>query len=181
MYDVPPLRFPRRRIVSAPVALVITVAIQSICALFFVWEIAVGVFGVQRAPLSWQVRELVEIGASVGLILGVGVGAALLYYMTKRKRRAERQLDRASQAFGEVLEQRFTEWGLTPSERDVAWFTVKGLSISDIARLRQTSEGTVKAQSNAIYRKAGISGRTQLLSVFIEDLMGDDPGAGKGA
>jgi len=37
-------------------------------------------------------------------------------------------------------------------------------------------EGTVKAQTNAIYRKAGVSGRPQLLSLFIEDLM-DDAGA----
>jgi hypothetical protein len=48
------------------------------------------------------------------------------------------------------------------------------LSTQDIALLRATSEGTVKAQTNAIYRKAGVSGRSQLLSVFIEDLMRDD-------
>ena len=41
----------------------------------------------------------------------------------------------------------------------MAWFTIKGLSIAEIARLRGTSEGTVKAHSNAIYRKAGVSGR----------------------
>jgi DNA-binding NarL/FixJ family response regulator len=83
----------------------------------------------------------------------------------------ESQLREASGAFAELLDQRFTQWGLTKSERDVAWFTIKGLSIADIARLRQTSEGTVKAQSNAIYRKSGVSGRTQLLSIFIDDLM----------
>ena len=71
----------------------------------------------------------------------------------------ETQLRQASGAFAELLEERFRAWGLTPSERDVAWFTIKGLSIADIARLRQTSDGTVKAQSNAIYRKAGVSGR----------------------
>ena len=31
----------------------------------------------------------------------------------------------------------------------------QGPSIAEIAALRQTSEGTVKAHSNAIYRKAG--------------------------
>ena len=34
----------------------------------------------------------------------------------------------------------------------------------------------MKAHSNAIYRKAGVNGRTQLLSLFIEDLMGDGRG-----
>jgi DNA-binding NarL/FixJ family response regulator len=45
------------------------------------------------------------------------------------------------------------------------------MSIAEIATLRNTSEGTVKAQTNAIYRKAGVSGRPQLLSVFIDDLL----------
>ena len=49
-----------------------------------------------------------------------------------------------------------------------------GPTRSEIARLRATSEGTVKAQTNAIYRKAGVTGRPQLLSLFIEDLMRDD-------
>ena len=59
-------------------------------------------------------------------------------------------------------------------EADVALFAIKGLSTAEIAALRQTSEGTVKAQTNAIYRKAGVSGRSQLLSLLIEDLMRDD-------
>jgi DNA-binding CsgD family transcriptional regulator len=56
----------------------------------------------------------------------------------------------------------------------VALFAIKGMSTSEIATLRTTSEGTVKAQTNAIYRKAGVSGRPQLLSLFIDDLMRDD-------
>jgi len=44
-----------------------------------------------------------------------------------------------------------------------------------MARLRDSSEGTIKAQSNAIYRKAGVSGRAQLLSLFIEDLLVPEP------
>ena len=72
------------------------------------------------------------------------------------------------------------EWGLSPAERDVALFAIKGLSTSEIAALRTTSEGTVKAQTAAIYRKAGVSGRPQLLSLFIEDLL-EPPEAGPGA
>ena len=71
----------------------------------------------------------------------------------------------------EIVDENFTKWGLTPAERDVALFTIKGLSLAEIADLRGTSEGTIKAQTNAIYRKASVSGRPQLLSLFIEDLM----------
>jgi len=120
-------------------------------------------------------RELIEIGAGLGLVLGVGLGAALLASALRRNKAMEAKIRRASGALADLLNERFSEWGLTPSERDVAWFSVKGLSIAEIARLRETSEGTVKAQSNAIYRKAGVSGRTQLLSVFIEDLMDAPP------
>jgi DNA-binding CsgD family transcriptional regulator len=75
------------------------------------------------------------------------------------------------------MEMRFDEWALTRAERDVAVFAIKGLTVQEIARLRETSEGTVKAQTAAIYRKAGVSGRPQLLSLFIEDMMrGGDPG-----
>ena len=42
----------------------------------------------------------------------------------------------------------------------------------EIAQLRNTSEGTVKSQTAQIYRKAEVTGRPQLLSLFIEDLLG---------
>jgi DNA-binding CsgD family transcriptional regulator len=71
------------------------------------------------------------------------------------------------------LGEHFDTWALTPSERDVALLAIKGLSISEIAEVRTTKEGTIKAQCNAIYSKAGVSGRQQLLSLFIEELMAD--------
>jgi DNA-binding CsgD family transcriptional regulator len=157
------------------IALVVVVAVQGLCSLFFIWDILAGLFGLRRTPISWEARELIEIGAALGLLLGVVLGAVLLVRTIRHNRRMEGQIRRAKTAFAEVLEQRFSEWGLTPSERDVAWFTIKGMSLAEIARLRQTSEGTVKAQSNAIYRKSGVSGRTQLLSLFLEDLMDDAP------
>ncbi len=169
-----PARRGRRRIGLAS-ALAPIVAVQSVATLFFVWDIVAGVLGLRTEPVAWETRELIEAGAAVGLVLGVALGTALLVATLRRNRRIEGQLRRASTAFAELLEQRFGEWGLTPSERDVAWFTIKGFSLAEIARLRQTSEGTVKAQSNAIYRKAGVGGRTQLLSLFLEDLMSEAP------
>ena len=108
------------------------------------------------------------------LLLGLGLGAVLLARAMRGRTVAEERLRRASAAFMDLLEERFTEWGLTPAERDVALFAIKGMSTAEIGVLRATSEGTVKAQTNAIYRKAGVTGRPQLLSLFIEDLMRED-------
>lgn len=148
-----------------------TVAVQAACAVFFVSDIFSSLLGLRDRPISWQVRELIEIGAAVGLLLGVVMGGLLLRATLRRQRAAEQRLHRASSEFMQVLDERFDEWGLTPAERDVALFAVKGMSTTEIAALRDTSEGTVKAQTNAIYRKAGVSGRPQLLALFLDDLI----------
>ena len=114
------------------------------------------------------------MGSAGGLILGVVLGAVILRRTTRENARITHQLRAASTAFRELLDERFDEWGLTAAERDVALFAIKGLSTQEIASLRSTSEGTVKAQTNAIYRKAGVTGRPQLLSLFIDDLMDED-------
>jgi DNA-binding CsgD family transcriptional regulator len=144
------------------------------CAVFFVSDILSSVLGIRTTPISWEMREFLEIGAAFGLLLGVGIGGLMLRQALRQRNKAEARLRRASGAFMDLLQERFVDWGLTPSERDVALFAIKGLSTAEIAAVRSTSEGTVKAQTNAIYRKAGVSGRPQLLSLFIDDLMRDD-------
>lgn len=156
------------------IALAAVFLLQALCAFFFVSDILSATLSFAVSPISWEMREYLEIFASLGLVAGLVLGGAALRHAIKDRNRARESLRRASSAFGDLLQERFAEWHLTPAERDVALFAVKGLSTQDIALLRATSEGTVKAQTNAIYRKAGVSGRSQLLSVFIEDLMRDD-------
>ena len=153
---------------------------QAICALLFTSDILLSVIGIYPVPLAWSTREMMEIGALVGLLLGLIFGAMLVWRAFGDLRRAEARLERASGAFINLLNARFDEWGLTAAERDVALFAIKGLTVPEIARLRETSEGTVKAQTAAIYRKADVSGRPQLLSLFIEDLMGAERGTAFG-
>lgn len=159
---------------TRPRAFVLLLIVQALCGLVFVLDILLSVMGIYPLPLAWTTRELMEIGAALGLMLGMIFGGLLVWRSFSDLRRAEARLDRANAAFVDVLNTRFDEWGLTLAERDVALFAIKGLTVQDIARLRETSEGTVKAQTAAIYRKAEVSGRPQLLSLFIEDLMGAD-------
>ncbi len=145
--------------------------IQLLSAVTFLLNILSGVFGMPLGPIKWQYHEILEIFAAFGLILGVVVSSRYLITSKRRSDRLESQLRAASGAFGELLEDRMTEWSLTPAERDVAIFSIKGLSIQDIAELRGSSSGTIKAQMNAIYRKAGVNGRSQLMSLFLDELM----------
>ncbi|MFQ5437262.1 MAG: helix-turn-helix transcriptional regulator [Paracoccaceae bacterium] len=151
----------------------VVLAVQVISAVFFLSENLSSILGLRDTPIAWQVREMMELGAALGLVLGTVLGAVAMARTIRRTKRIEDQLRVASGAFADLLNERFLHWGLTPAERDVAWFSVKGMSTSEIAELRSTSEGTVKAQSNAIYRKAGVNGRYQLLSVFIDELMAE--------
>ena len=72
-----------------------------------------------------------------------------------------------------MLSLQFDAWHLSDAVREVALLTVKGMSVSEIAEIRQTTPGTVKSQNNAIYRKAGVNSRTQLLGSVIDGLLVD--------
>jgi len=144
--------------------------VQILCAAFFVSNILFSILGIPFI-ISWRLIEVIELGAALGLLTGVVFGAMVLRRALRRSAAAEAQLRIASGAFMELIEERFQEWALTPAERDVALFAIKGLTIQEIASARNTSEGTVKAQTNAIYRKAGVSSRAQLVSLFIDDLI----------
>lgn len=157
------------------IALLLLILLQAVCAVFFVSDILATVVGIRAAPISWQTRELLEVGAALGLVLGVVLGWIAYRRSMQRTRAAEHSLAVAQGAFLDHLNSCFANWRLTPAEQEVALFSLKGFSVEEIAGLRDTSPGTVKAQSNAIYRKAGVSSRTQLLSLFIEDMMADDP------
>ena len=154
-----------------PFVVVTIFVVQLFCAVFFVSDIVMTILGIRASPIAWHLRELLEIGASIGLILGVVLGAVALHRALKRSNESEERLRLLSSAFMDVVDEKFAEWCLTAAEKDVALFLLKGMSTQEISELRQTSEGTVKAQTNAIYRKAEVTGRPQFLSLFIDDLM----------
>ena len=151
--------------------LILLILVQGASALFFSWDVMHDISPhLQYGLLSdWQL--VWEIAATVALVIGIVVEFRYLTHLLQRQAEAERALNVAAGELHALIEQYFRDWGLTPSEADVAMFALKGLSIPDIAALRGSKEGTIKAHLNGIYRKAGVSGRAQLLSLLVEDLM----------
>jgi len=149
------------------------VAIQVLCAGAFVASLAMSVLGLQRSGTSWQLREALEISASMGLVIGSVFGMRSVLVARRSQRQAEEALRSASGAFASVVNEKFERWKLTKAEFEVAWLVIKGFSTRETAELRGTSEGTIKSQCNSIYRKVGVTGRAQLLSLIVEDLLLD--------
>ena len=58
--------------------------------------------------------------------------------------------------------------------KKVALLLIEGLSTEEITAVRETKFGTIKSQSNAIYRKAEFKGRNKLSAYFNEDLLAGD-------
>ena len=84
---------------------------------------------------------------------------------------ADKYVLEARRKLGNVITQQFSEWLLTGSEIEIGWLLLKGLSLKEIAMLRNTQEKTVRQQASSIYKKAGISGRHAFSAWFIEDIL----------
>ncbi len=146
------------------------VAVQAVLSALFVGLFVLDISGIYALAVDWKLREILQVLTVVALILGTVLGLLLLHGFVRQRRESEARLHAAANAFNALMWQRFGEWGLTPAEADVAMFAVKGFSNQEIAELRGKSIGTIKAQSNSVFRKAGVSGRAQLVGLLIEDI-----------
>lgn len=149
--------------------------IQFVCALIFGVDIAYELHNdllSDQGLTGSQLVHLVTETTAVGLLL---VG----FYLSRRELQGLNQVEtqqRDSLAvlrghFDDILMNRFEAWGLSKAESDVALFSLRGLKISEIALLRKTKEGTIKAQLSSIFHKAGIGTRTELLGIFMDEFL----------
>lgn len=81
-----------------------------------------------------------------------------------------RQSEYMFQGLSTAVAGQFDEWGLTEAEADIAALILKGAPLRDIAKLRKTSEATIRQQAQSVYRKSGLSNRSELAAYFLEDL-----------
>ena len=149
----------------------LAVAAQVICSILFIGNFIVSVLGLRSSGLHWRVMEALELSAAIGLVIGGILSLRIMRLAIKEVRSVRQSLRLAGGAFEEVIEQRLNDWELSEAERDVAWFSIKGFDTKDIAELRGSRIGTVKAQLAAIYRKTGVNSRTQFITLLIDDLL----------
>lgn len=149
------------------------IVFQALCAVVFLLDLVKDVRGLAQPGLVgvFNAGLLPELAATLGLVIGIVIELRLLRHLLQRNSEMEAGLAVAAGALSQVMDGYFRGWSLTPAERDVATFTIKGFSIAEIAQLRGSAEGTIKTHLNAIYRKSGLAGRTQLICLMVEDLM----------
>ncbi|MGB5871275.1 MAG: helix-turn-helix transcriptional regulator [Albidovulum sp.] len=148
-------------------------ALQAACCAYFLMDLAWGILWPTR--YNWLAEsDAIETIVTIALFMSLLFTASELRHILRRQTKLDDQIKIASGAFGEVLQGRFHEWSLTGAERDIAILAIKGFSIAEMARLRATKQGTIKAQCASVYRKADVAGRLQLLSIFLDDLLAED-------
>lgn len=76
---------------------------------------------------------------------------------------------------GASIDEQLDRWELTPAEKEVALLLLKGLSLKELAAVREVGEATARQQARAVYRKANLSGRSELAAFFLEDLLQPPP------
>jgi len=155
----------RRRAVYA----LAVVVVQSVAATYFLVDGIEDVLAELRTGVTMEVA--MESLVALALLSGVAVGARYAQVMMRDARRHEISFKAARGAMSELIEQRFSEWGLSRSEAEVALFALKGSLINEIANMRNSSEGTVRSQLSQVYAKAGVKNLSMLLALFIDELV----------
>lgn len=123
------------------------------------------------SALPWILHEIFTLMTLAGFCVGMYFIARSYRLAASNTRFLMKQLDVAKGEFQSGVDGYLDQWGLSKAEKDIALLTIKGMTISEIAEIRQTKQSTIKTQSSAIYRKSGVSSRTQLVSMLIEELL----------
>lgn len=115
--------------------------------------------------IAWQIGIIFKKDSHIKLL-----GSELLETKNSWQEWKDKTHSSAVQIRQQIDEQ-FGLWQLSNSEKDVALLLIKGLSMKEIADIRETQEKTVRHQATVIYKKSGVSGRQELAAFFLEDIL----------
>lgn len=144
----------------------VLVALQALACAFFIADL----LGDIEAD-GIGVHLVIEGMAAIALLVAVVLGALQVRSLIAAARRAETAVAVAQGALADLISLRFAEWQLTAAEADVALFALKGCDIAEIAVLRGSAAGTVRAQLTRVYAKASVDSQSGLIALFLEELI----------
>lgn len=144
----------------------ILVALQALACAFFVADLLgdIAADGMGR-------HLAIEGMAAIALLVAVVLGALQVRSLIVAARRGETAVAVAQGALADLIRLRFDEWQLTAAEADVALFALKGCDIAEIAAMRGSATGTVRAQLARVYAKADVDSQSSLLALFLDELV----------
>lgn len=155
-----------RSIERKATAISILVALQALACGFFLADLVGDVMAEGIGP-----HLLIEGMAATALLVAVVLGALQVRSLIAAARRDETAVATAQGALADLIVLRFEEWQLTAAEADVALFALKGCDIAEIAGLRGSAAGTVRAQLTRVYAKAQVDSQSGLIAQFLEELI----------
>jgi len=150
-------------------------AMQASCIAFFGGDVIWDLVELALARTLPEPIEAIHLAfeALAVCFLGISLHAGLGYERAMRSFGEDRQqrLSALRHCFDDLVRARFDAWALSTAERDVALLAFRGLRISEIAALRGTREGTVKAQMSSVMHKAGVNTRAEFLALFMDEFI----------
>jgi DNA-binding CsgD family transcriptional regulator len=129
-----------------------------------IWH-EVALFLLAMGAIAWQLRVIFQKNVRITSLNSELLETKKSYQEWKEKTHS------SALEIRQLIDSEFGLWHLSHSEKDVALLLIKGLSMKEIADIRQTHEKTVRQQATSIYKKSGLSGRQELAAFFLEDIL----------
>ncbi|WP_243613360.1 helix-turn-helix transcriptional regulator [Shimia aestuarii] len=143
--------------------------------IFFLFDVASDIYDRVIANTGTNALDLIhlafEIFSAVALLVAIKILVQRMLWLSAQNKEKAESLKFLRGEMDAFVREKFEGWALSPAERDIAMYMLKGLSISEIAVARSTAEGTVKAQTSSIFRKTGVTSRMELMSVFMDEFL----------
>jgi len=150
-------------------------AVQLLCATVLAVDVGAELHEELRQYAASSIGMILQLFFETLATLALFVGFDLTRRQIARLRRAAvgdtATLRNLRGDFDSLLHQRFADWGLSRAETDIALLSLRGLKITEIARMRNTRDGTIRAQLCTIFRKSGMNSRTELLAYFMDEFL----------
>ncbi|NVK22615.1 MAG: response regulator transcription factor [Kangiellaceae bacterium] len=136
--------------------------------------------------LDVSMTHLLEEGVIV--VFSIGLMGYLIYHLLQQAKVLEslkrelsstqqlvneqtEELRQARKEYSQVIKKQFEQWGFSETEKNTAYLLLKGLSLKEVAEVRDIKEKTVRQQASNLYSKANLPGRHALAAWFFEDFL----------